>query len=61
MVPAGVPAVATAVLPLLHVPPPDASVNEVDVPWQNDVNPLMLAGSGLTATVVVVIQPVASV
>ena len=59
--PLPVPTVATAVLLLLQVPPPEPSVNAVDDPAQTFRLPVIPPGTVLTVTVVVVIQPVDSV
>ena len=50
--------VASAVLLLVHAPPPVALVRVVVRPIHTFGVPLMDAGSGLTVTGVVVIQPV---
>ncbi len=52
IIPEIVPAVATPVLLLLHVPPVTASVSVVTAPPQM-LAPLMADGSGYTVTVVV--------
>jgi hypothetical protein len=51
--------VATAVLPLVQVPPP-ASVKLVDVPEHSSVVPEMAEGAGLMVIVLVALQPVGS-
>ncbi len=51
------PTVATAVLLLVHVPLPAASVKVIVDPAQTGVLPEIAAGRALTVTVVVVIQP----
>jgi hypothetical protein len=48
------PIVATAVLPLLHVPL--ASLNEVVAPAHTEAIPLMAEGNGFTVTTVVVLH-----
>lgn len=53
--------VATAGLLLLHVPPTEASSNEVVALTQTCMVPVMGEGNGLTVTSVVRIHPVASV
>ena len=50
--------VATAVLLLLHVPPPVTSLKDVDWPRQIFELPVIDAGNGLTTTEVVIAQPV---
>ena len=60
MIPELMPAEATDVLPLIHVPPP-ASLNTVDKPAQTEVIPVIGPGRGSTVTVVVMRQPVGSV
>jgi hypothetical protein len=57
-VPLAEPIVATAVLLLVHVPPPDVLLRVADVPGQAVNTPVMAAGNGLTVNVVVLIQPV---
>lgn len=52
--------VATAVLPLLHVPPP-ASVSETVNPGHVIMVPVMAPGAGFTVTVVTVKHPVDNV
>lgn len=54
------PIVATVVLPLVHTPPPSASLSVVDPPIQTAVIPVM-GDIGFTVTVVVIIQPVEEV
>ena len=54
------PAVATAVLPLLHAPPGVTSLNAVVAPIQTLVAPVIPEGSGLTVTVTMDAQPVTS-
>lgn len=44
--------VATLVLPLLHVPLAEASLNDVVLPWHTVVVPFILAGIAVTLTVV---------
>ena len=51
------PIVATAVLLLLQVPPPDASLSWVNIPAQLLNMPDIAAGKGLTVMVVVAVQP----
>lgn len=46
---------------LLHVPVPVALVNVVVRPTHTVFVPLIAAGSGLTVTIIVLIQPVGSV
>ena len=46
---------------LAHVPPAEASVNDVVRPTHTVSVPVMDAGSGFTVTIPVVIQPVGSV
>ncbi len=58
--PVASPIVATAVLLLVHVPPP-ASVRVELVPTQNDETPEIGLGNGFTVTVVVIRQPVGRV
>ena len=53
--------VAKLVLLLLQVPPVDASVKAVVKPAQTLAVPVIAAGSGLTVTGVVIIQPVDSI
>jgi len=55
-----VPMVATAVLPLSHVPPVVLLASVIGEPMQVAVAPVMVAGSGLTFTTVVRLQPVPS-
>jgi hypothetical protein len=50
--------IATAVLLLLHVPPPVALLSVVDEPRHKDIVPVNAAGIGLTVTVAVVEHPV---
>jgi hypothetical protein len=52
--------VATMVLPLVQVPPP-ASVNDVVVPGQTVIVPVIADGRGFTVTVVCVEHPVGKV
>jgi hypothetical protein len=51
---------AMDVLSILHVPPP-TSLSVVDEPTQTFAAPLIAEGSGLTVTVVVIVQPVVAV
>ena len=51
------PTVPTAVLPLLQVPPAVPSASGRVLPAQTGNTPVMAAGSGLTVTVVVDVQP----
>ena len=60
-IPLAEPIVATAVLLLVHVPPPDASVKVVVVPGHACNVPEIAAGNGFTVTACVAIQPVGSV
>ena len=57
--PVVLPAVATAVLLLAHVPPVVALVRVTQLPTHIVNVPVMAAGMGLTVMVVVVKQPVA--
>jgi hypothetical protein len=57
-VPLDEPIVAMPVLPLLHVPPGEASVRVLVLPWQIDKMPVMVGGRARTVTVVVLAQPV---
>lgn len=60
MMPVAEPAVAMAVLLLLHVPPAVASLSVMVPPLAQSVDgPVMAAGSGLTLMVRVTWQPVA--
>ena len=59
-VPDAEPIGASTVLLLLHEPPPVASVNVVDSPTHKLRLPEIGAGEGLTVSVVVALQPVAS-
>ena len=52
------PTVATAVLPLVHVPPPDASLKAIVDPTQTDGEPVMANGKGFTVTTTEAEQPV---
>jgi len=45
---------------LVHAPPDVPSVNVVRKPVHNADNPAIVAGTGFTVTVVVVMQPVPS-
>jgi hypothetical protein len=60
-IPEPLPIVATAVLLLLHVPPPDGLISVVLTPSQTLSVPMMVAGSVLTVKVAVLRQPVGSV
>ncbi len=51
------PTVATPVALLDHVPPPVAEDNEVVLPTHTDSVPEMVAGSALTVTTAVRLQP----
>jgi hypothetical protein len=51
--------VATELLLLLHVPPVDVFVSVVVIPKHTTGVPVIAAGSGLTVTSAVEIQPVA--
>ena len=53
--------VATAVLSLVQVPLPDASVSGVVAPAQSTVVPVIDNGTGLTVTVVADVHPLPSV
>jgi hypothetical protein len=53
--------VATAVAPLVHVPPPVALVNVVEEPEHIEVVPPIAKGKGLTDMMASVKQPVGSV
>ena len=53
--------VPTAVLELLHTPPPVKSVKEVVDPIQKTSVPVMLAGNALTVTAPFTEQPVGNV
>ena len=55
------PIVAIAVVLLLQVPPPVASLKVVVKPAQTLVFPVIGDGSGLTVTTTIAVQPVASV
>jgi len=55
------PAVATAVLLLVHTPNGEASASAVVEDTQTLVMPVIAAGNGLTVNTEVVIQPVGSV
>ena len=61
IIPELVPAIATAVLLVLHVPPVTASVNVVLEPAHIMAVPLIEVGAWLIDTVVIAIHPVASV
>ena len=52
--------VATAVFPLLHVPPAVMSLSMVVVFAHNEVTPVIARGSGFTVTVLVAMHPVGS-
>jgi hypothetical protein len=52
------PAVATVVLPLTHVPAPEASLSVTVCPVQTDAGPDIAAGSAVTVSTRVVVQPV---
>jgi hypothetical protein len=60
MIPVVMPAVATAVLLLLHVPLP-ASLSVIVAPVQTVDGPEMPAGSGYTVIVVIILHPVPNV
>jgi hypothetical protein len=45
--------VAIAVLPLVHAPPPVASLSEIVAPKHNSLRPDIAAGNGFTVTTVV--------
>jgi hypothetical protein len=49
--------VAMPVLPLLHVPPVVVSPKEIVPPWHALATPVIDAGTGLTVTAVVLVQP----
>ena len=51
------PIVATVVLPLVHVPPPVASLRVMVLPWQTDVGPEIAGTAGRTVAVVVIVHP----
>lgn len=53
--------VATAVLPLLQVPPGVPSASRVVLPAQTVVRPVIMKGSGFTVITLVMIQPVGKV
>jgi len=53
--------VASAVLLLLQVPPPVASVSVIEEPTQTAVGPPIAAGKGFTVTIFVRLQPVDNV
>ena len=55
------PTVVSAVLLLLHVPPPVASLKVAELPTQTTPAPVIAAGAGLTVSSVQAIQPVGSV
>jgi hypothetical protein len=59
--PVPVPTIATAVLLLLHVPPPDASLSVVVKPGQTTVVPVIGETVAFTVTVVTFEHPVGSV
>ena len=61
IVPSAAPAVAIAVLLLVHVPPLVASDRVIVDPAQTGVEPVIAGGNGLMVTCVVILQPVASV
>jgi hypothetical protein len=52
-IPEPLPIVATVVVLLLHVPPDVLLLNDVVNPTHKDVIPVIVAGSGLTVTVIV--------
>ena len=60
-IPVAEPTVATAVLPLNHVPPPVGSNKDVVLPTQTVGIPMMAVGGGVTVTVMVAAQPVLNV
>ena len=49
--------VATAVLPLVHAPPPGISLSEVVVPAHRDAVPVISPGAALTVIVTDAVQP----
>ena len=51
---------ATAILPLAHVPLPEASLSDVVSPMQTDVVPTITDGNELTVITVLVMQPALS-
>jgi len=58
--PVNEPTVATAGVPLLHVPPGVALDNVTELPTHKaapDTDPVIMAGSGFTVTMVVTKQP----
>jgi hypothetical protein len=55
------PIVATAVLPLVHVPPVVALASVVVSPTHTAVPPVIAAGSGLIVTIFEIMQPVPTV
>jgi hypothetical protein len=55
------PMVATAVVPLIQVPPADASVNVIVAPTHTVVGPPIAAGSGLTVIAFTAKQPTPTV
>jgi len=55
------PMVATTVLPLLHIPPPDASLKETKYPVQLIIEPDMGNGIGFTDITTEALQPVESI
>lgn len=60
-IPVPEPTVATAVLLLLHEPPPEALVSVVVVPGHAVSVPPIAAGNGLTVTAWVARQPVGNI
>lgn len=59
--PVAEPIVATPVVPLIQVPPEVASLSVIVDPSHTAVLPVIVAGNGLTVTVVLVLQPVGNV
>ena len=55
------PIVATLAFPEVHVPPVVPSLKLADAPTQIPAGPLMVGGSALTVTVLILIQPVFSI
>ena len=55
------PTVPTAVLLLIHVPPPDRSVSAVVKPMHTFILPIIVTGNELTVTEVPAAQPVGNV
>lgn len=58
VVPDEIPIVATAGVPLVQVPPTDASCNVAVAPRQMDLAPEIVSGSGLTVKRDTATQPV---